>query len=242
MQITNHKFSQIEITQLPILKDNYAYILKINSTYTIIDPGEATPVINFLKRQNLRPRYIINTHHHWDHTDGNLEIQEEFECEIWGPGTERIPGKTKELFEGPFEIAGLKGIILNAPGHTLGHVIIYFPTQNILFTGDVLFCGGCGRIFEGSMSEMFTSLQKIKNLPHKTQIFCGHEYSLKNIEFGKTVGISNLEPLETEWKMKIKNKIPTVPTTLEVELKINPFLRAKDVDEFSRLRILKDNF
>jgi len=239
-----HQFESFKIIQIPILKDNYAYILTNEKCTAVIDPGDATPIISKCKELNLWPTHILNTHHHWDHTNGNLGIKEEFGCEVWGPLSEadRIPGLSKGLTEGPIILGGLNGQVLSAPGHTKAHILLYFKLDQILFTGDVLFCGGCGRLFEGSANEMYISLQKIKALPAQTRIFCGHEYSLKNLEFAKSVGIKNLETTEIAWTRQREKNIPTVPSTLELELKINPFLLARSVEEFTQLRLLKDNF
>ncbi len=237
-----HKYSAFDLIQIPTLKDNYSYIIKADKVI-VIDPGEAQPIINICEELQLQPTHILNTHHHWDHTDGNLLLQQKFRCEILGSALDasRIPGLTKKLDSGPLQIGRVRGEILTSPGHTAGHVLFYVATESILFTGDVLFCGGCGRVFEGSMEEMYFSLQKIKALPPSTQIFCGHEYSLKNLDFADHIGIKT-DILRAAWQNMIAQQQPIVPSTLSTEFEVNPFLRAQSPEEFSRLRLLKDKF
>jgi hydroxyacylglutathione hydrolase len=238
-----HQFEGFDLIQIPTLRDNYTYVIKTSSAVAVIDPGEAGKVVKTCEQLGLKPTHIINTHHHWDHTDGNLELKEKFSCEIWGPegDAKKIKGLTRSLKEGPLVFGGEEIQVYTAPGHTMGHMLLHFPKQKVLFTGDVLFCGGCGRVFEGTHQEMFASLQKIKALPSDTLIFCGHEYSLKNLEFAEASGIT-VDSTREKWKTQISNGMPTVPSTLETELKINPFLRAESAAEFSKLREQKDKF
>lgn len=238
-----HHFDGFELFQIPTLKDNYTYLLKTSSAIAVIDPGESAKVVEVCDQLKLKPTHIINTHHHWDHTDGNLELKEEFGCEIWGPKGDaaKIKGITKSLDEGSLNFGGESVNVFSAPGHTMGHILLHFPKQKILFTGDVLFCGGCGRVFEGTHADMYASLQKIKSLPKETQIFCGHEYSLSNLNFAKAVGVE-VSKIKGVWESQIQGGSPTVPSTLEVELEINPFLRASSLEEFSNLRSQKDRF
>ena len=176
------------ITPIPCLDDNYAYIIfdKISKNVGVVDPSEAYPIINFLKKNNLNLNYILNTHHHFDHVGGNTELKKIYNAKVIGfdEDKHRIPGidialKDKDEFK--FGNSIIK--ILHIPGHTLGHICFFFEKEKIAFTGDTLFSLGCGRIFEGDHKQMLTSLNKIKKLPKTTKIYCGHEYTLKNAEF-----------------------------------------------------------
>lgn len=238
-----HQFEGFDLIQIPTLQDNYTYIVKTASAIAIVDPGEAPKVIDLCEELGLKPTHIINTHHHWDHTDGNSELAKRYGCEIWGPegDASKIKGLNRALTEGSLDFGGQAAQIYSAPGHTMGHLLLHFPKQKVLFTGDVLFCGGCGRVFEGTHKDMFNSLQKIKSLPKDTLVFCGHEYSLNNLKFAEASGIA-VESVREEWQDQIANGVPTVPSTIETELKVNPFLRAQTVDEFSKLRLQKDRF
>ena len=176
------------ITPIPCLTDNYAYVICDNNTKTVgvVDPSEALPVITFLKKKNLKLNYILNTHHHYDHIGGNIELKKLYNAKVVGfIGDEhRIPGIDITLKDNMKWIFGKSLVkILHIPGHTLGHICFFFENEKIAFTGDTLFSLGCGRIFEGSHKQMLASLNKIKKLPKNTKIYCGHEYSYKNAKF-----------------------------------------------------------
>ena len=165
----------MQIIPIPCLTDNYAYIINdnISKIVGVVDPSEATPVIAFLKKKNLQLNYILNTHHHFDHIGGNLELKKMYNAKIVGfeKDKKRIPGIDIALTDnecwkfGSFELK-----IIYIPGHTLGHICFYFENEKVAFTGDTLFSLGCGRIFEGTYEQMFSSLNKIKNLPKDTKI------------------------------------------------------------------------
>ena len=238
---------RIEI--IKCLKDNFSYLLidEISKSTIVIDPSEASPVIKKIESLNLKLKFIMNTHHHYDHVGGNKELKKIYNSKVIGfdKDQHRIPEidilvKNNEIWkDGIFETK-----VFHIPGHTLGHICFYFYKENALFSGDTLFSLGCGRVFEGTHEEMFNSLELIKTLPLNTKIYCGHEYTLKNSDFCLEHDPDNEELIS---KIKIiKNLIskgkPTIPSTLKEELQTNIFLRSKNVENFSKLRDLKDNF
>ena len=253
----------MEITPIPCLTDNYAYIICDNNSKTtgVVDPSESKPIISFLKKKDFKLNYILNTHHHFDHIGGNIELKKIYNAKIIGfvGDKHRIPGidiglKNNEIFN--FGNSSLKA--LHIPGHTLGHICFFFEKEKILFTGDTLFSLGCGRIFEGDHKQMFDSLSKIKKLPKDTQIYCGHEYTYKNAEFCMKYNSSNndLKKKFDEIKKLRSKNLPTVPSSLADELKSNIFLRCDqndlkiklnmqnedDFKVFRKIRDLKDSF
>ena len=238
---------RIEI--IKCLQDNYSYLL-IDDTKNIgcvVDPGEAAPIIKYVESNNIELKYILNTHHHYDHVGGNLELKERYNSKIVGfkEDKDRIP-EIDVLVEDNQKWKGenFEAKIYHIPGHTSGHIAFHFFLEKKIFTGDTLFSLGCGRIFEGTYEQMFNSLKKIKELPKDTQIYCGHEYTLQNSKFCESndPDNSNLKSKIEEIKEKIKNGQPTIPSILSDEMECNIFLKAKDVESFSKLRDLKDNF
>ena len=238
---------RIEI--IKCLKDNFSYLIidEQNNSACVIDPSEASPIIDNVEKFKLNLKFILNTHHHFDHIGGNKELKKKYNLKVIGfeKDKERIPEiditlKDKEIWKSnKFETK-----IYHIPGHTSGHICYHFFNQNILFTGDTLFSLGCGRIFEGTYEQMFSSLQLIKSFPENTKIYCGHEYTLKNAEFCIKHDKDNSALIEKikSIKKKLDNGFPTIPTTIKEELDCNIFLRSKDVGSFSKLRDLKDNF
>ena len=238
---------RIEI--IKCLQDNYSYLL-IDDTKNIgcvVDPGEAAPVIKYVESNNIDLKYILNTHHHYDHVGGNLELKKRYNSKIVGfkEDKDRIPEidvlvKDNQKWKGE----NFEAKIYHIPGHTSGHIAFHFFLEKKIFTGDTLFSLGCGRIFEGTYEQMFNSLKKIKELPKDTQIYCGHEYTLQNSKFCESNDPDNsiLKSKIEEIKEKIKNGQPTIPSILSDEIECNIFLKAKDVESFSKLRDLKDNF
>ena len=238
---------RIEI--IKCLQDNYSYLIidKNNLKACVVDPSEASPIINFVEKEKLKLVYILNTHHHYDHVGGNLELKRKYNSKVIGfkEDKKRIPGidilvEDNQIWnEDNFEAK-----IYHVPGHTSGHIAFHFFKEKKLFIGDTLFSLGCGRIFEGTNEEMFNSLNKIKKIPDDTEIYCGHEYTLQNSKFCLAHDSTNLNLKNKilEIERKLKNGLSTMPTFLKDELKCNIFLKAKDVESFSKLRDLKDNF
>ena len=231
------------------LQDNYSYLL-IDDTKGIgcvVDPGEAAPIIKYVENNNIDLKYILNTHHHYDHVGGNLELKKKYSSKIVGfkEDKNRIP-EIDILVEDNQKWKGenFEAKIYHVPGHTSGHIAFHFFLEKKIFTGDTLFSLGCGRIFEGTNEQMFNSLKKIKALPKDTQIYCGHEYTLQNSKFCELSDPDNLNLKSKieKIKEKIKNGQPTIPSILSDEIECNIFLKAKDVESFSKLRDLKDNF
>ena len=239
----------MKIIIVKCLIDNFSYIIydEETSLAAVVDPSEAQPIIDEIEKNNLKLKYILNTHHHYDHVGGNKELKKMYGAKVVGfkNDKERIPDIDILLEDNQiWKYENFESKIIHIPGHTAGHICFYFPKNKIAFTGDTLFSLGCGRIFEGTYEQMFNSLQLLKNLPSKTKIYCGHEYTLKNSDFCLKYDSEN-SALISKIQL-IKNQLakgqPTIPTTLEEELKTNIFLRSKNVENFSKLRDLKDNF
>ena len=239
----------MEVKIIPCLEDNYAYLLidNTNNTACIIDPSEASPIINYLEKNKIKLSFILNTHHHYDHVGGNKKLKEIYGAKVIGyiDDKKRIPEidiivKNNQIWkEKNFEAK-----IIHIPGHTKGHICFYFFNEKIIFSGDTLFSLGCGKIFEGTYAQMFESLNFFKTLPQDTNIYCGHEYTLKNSEFCLKHDPNNLNLKKKIQKIKEKlNKnLPTLPTTIKDEIECNIFLRTENLENFSKLRDLKDNF
>ena len=247
---------------IPCLNDNYSYLIheKKTNTISIVDPSEfeaCDKVINKHKKLD----FILNTHHHTDHVDGNLKLKKKYNAKILGFGLDkdRIPGIDIFLKENQKQkIGNLEFEVIFIPGHTKGHIAFFFSKEKIAFTGDTLFSLGCGRIFEGTHEEMFNSLKKIKKLPSDTKIYCGHEYTKSNLNFCLAYDSKNtfLKEKEIEIQKKLYSNQPTIPSTLAQEIKTNIFLRCNDpeikqtlglkdsseLEVFSKLRDLKDSF
>ena len=231
------------------LKDNYSYLVidEKNQTACVIDPSEAKPIINFIEKNKIHLKFILNTHHHYDHVGGNKELKKKYNTKIIGyeEDKDRIPEidiclKDRDVWKNNnFEFK-----IYHIPGHTLGHVCFNFFKEKLLFTGDTLFSLGCGRIFEGTYEQMFNSIKLLKSFDLKTKIYCGHEYTLKNSDFCLMHDKKNLKLKEKILliKEKLNKNLPTVPSTLKEELETNIFLKCDSIETFSKLRNLKDNF
>jgi len=238
---------RIEI--IPCLQDNYSYLIidDSNNSACVVDPSEATPIINFLENKNINLKYILNTHHHFDHIGGNKDLKKKFGSIVLGfkEDSNRIPEIDVLLEDGQiWKAENFVAKIIHIPGHTIGHICFNFFQEKLIFTGDTLFSLGCGRIFEGTYEEMFESLNKIKSLPKETKIYCGHEYTLNNAKFcmKHDPDNQNLQKKIEKIKKQTGDGLPTIPSTIKDELDCNIFLRAKNVESFSKLRDLKDNF
>ena len=234
---------------IPCLQDNYTYLVidEQNNTACVIDPSEANPVIKYLEKNKIKLKFILNTHHHYDHVGGNQKLKEKYGASIIGykGDKERIPGI--DIFVDDQETwihENFEAKVIHVPGHTLGHVCFYFTKEESIFTGDTLFSLGCGRIFEGTYSQMFDSLMRLKKLPQNTKIFCGHEYTKQNSNFCiiHDKNNKNLKVKINDVEIKLKKGLPTVPSTIKDELECNIFLRSDNIETFSKLRDLKDNF
>ncbi len=245
------------------LSDNYIYLLRNEhkNITSVIDPGESDPVLKFLSNKNWHLDEIINTHHHHDHIGGNKKLLDIYKSKLIAPSYEnhRISNVNISVSDNEtHKIAGVSTNVIHTPGHTLGHVCFYMPEVKSLFSGDTLFYLGCGRVFEGTMDQMWLSLLKLRSLPEDTNIYCGHEYTLSNLKFARYIDTNNT--LLNEVSLEIKNKrdksLPTVPFNLGIEKKINPFLKADDnnfiqsiglssksaIEVFREIRLKKDVF
>jgi hydroxyacylglutathione hydrolase len=239
----------MKIQIIPCLKDNYSYLIidEKSNIACVVDPSEAEPVIKYLEDTQIKLKFILNTHHHYDHVGGNKKLKEKYGASVVGyrGDKERIP--EIDILVSDQEIWIYKNFeakIIHIPGHTLGHICFYFYKNDSVFTGDTLFSLGCGRIFEGTYEQMFDSLMKLKELPENTKIFCGHEYTLQNSKFCLThdKNNQNLKTKIDDIKIKLKAGLSSIPSTIKDELECNIFLRSHNVKTFSKLRDLKDNF
>ncbi len=239
----------MKIQIIKCLTDNFSYLLidETKNNACVIDPSESKPIIDYVERNNINLKYILNTHHHFDHVGGNKELKKRYNANVVGfkGDKDRIP--EIDILVDDLKIwkkDNFEAKIYHIPGHTTGHIAFHFFKEKKIFTGDTLFSLGCGRIFEGTYKQMFDSLKKIKSLPKDTEIFFGHEYTLQNSNFCIIHDSNNLllKNKITKIKENLKNGLPTVPTILDDELQCNIFLKAKDVQTFSKLRDLKDNF
>jgi hydroxyacylglutathione hydrolase len=221
----------MEIVPVNAFKDNYVWTLRNSSDAAVVDPGDARPVLDYLARERLRLCAILATHHHPDHTGGIAELVAKSRVPVFGPRNEPIPALTQPVAEGDrVEIPelGVSFSVLDIPGHTRAHVAYY--GAGALFCGDTLFACGCGRLFEGTADQMYTSLSKLAALPDDTKVYCGHEYTLANIGFAKAVEPENRSLSEREARDRKLREAgrPTLPSTLGEEKATNPFLRCRE--------------
>jgi hydroxyacylglutathione hydrolase len=218
---------------IPAFADNYLWLLHDGKRALVVDPGDAGPVLSVLKQQALQLESILVTHHHADHTGGVDALRTATGAMVYGPATESIPAPFKPLHEGDtVPTLGLNFQVLEVPGHTAGHIAFYTPRMDgkpLLFSGDTLFSGGCGRLFEGTPAQMLASLNKLAALPGATRVCCTHEYTLDNLRFALAVEPDNAELAAyrqqcLQWRGQGQ---PTLPTSITQELLINPFLRTR---------------
>ncbi len=226
--------NNLQIYPVPAFRDNYIWIIHNTVHAVIVDPGDAAPVISYLEAHRLQPIAILITHHHSDHTGGNLRLIERYALPVYGPLQEKIPTVTYPVREGDrVQLAPLALTldVIEIPGHTRGHIAYFIANQpeNMLFCGDTLFACGCGRIFEGTPQQMYGSLQKLVSLPDNTWVYCAHEYTLGNIGFARTVepGNDDLRKLEQRANQMRQRCLPTLPTDMATEKACNPFLRCQ---------------
>jgi len=254
----------INIEPIKAFDDNYIWLMTTNEGSIVIDPGESKNLLKAVEKKNIKLDAILITHHHYDHTGGIEELLMKYpNLKVYGPNN-NIDLIKSRLRDGELlNIIGIDFEVIEIPGHTLDHIAYYANINNspILFCGDTLFAGGCGRVFEGTFDQMYESLMKLKKLPQNTRIYCGHEYTINNLKFAKAVEPDNID-LIARYNDAIdlrKNNIPTLPSTLSIELKTNPFLRCEknnvqkiishkfktgfsEKEIFSALRQWKDNF
>lgn len=253
----------LTVELIPVLSDNYVYLIhepKAGVT-GVVDPAVAAPVQERLAAKGWSLDWILSTHHHADHTDGNLELKAATGCKIAGPGKDaaRIPGIDVKLVEGDrFKLGEAEAEIFETPGHTSGHISFWFAGSKALFCADTLFSLGCGRLFEGTPEDMWTSLSKFSTLPDDAVVYCAHEYTQSNARFALSVDPENdaLKARAVEVDRQRAAGAPTVPTKLGQERATNPFIRpddpairrqlgmeqASDVEVFAEIRRRKDNF
>jgi hydroxyacylglutathione hydrolase len=221
----------LEATPLKAFSDNYIWLAhspRQPRDVAVVDPGDAAPVIEALEQQHLTLKGILVTHHHADHVGGVAALRQRYGAPVIGPGAETIPERSRSVAGGDrvqMPELGLEFDVMDVPGHTRGHVAYY--GHGALFCGDTLFSAGCGRLFEGTPAQMQRSLASLRNLPGETRVYCGHEYTLNNLRFALTVEPENgaaREYMETAKVLRSGNK-PTLPSTLSLEIAVNPFLR-----------------
>lgn len=248
----------ITVDTIPQLKDNYSFIIKNKNNAVLVDPAESIPIIKLIENNNLNLIAILLTHHHTDHTAGVENILKNKSVPVYSPN-KNINHTTNVAVDGDlisFDFIDFH--VIETPGHTLDHIVFYNQNNNILFSGDSLFRLGCGRVFEGTYKQMYDSLIKIFQLNNKTLVYCGHEYTLNNLNFLLSI-FPNNEDLNKERKI-IKEQLitngKTIPFNLGLEKKLNPFLSTEseffktyklsknlsDIEMFSYLRDLKNNF
>lgn len=253
----------LDVSIIPALSDNYIYLVResVSGEVAVIDPAEARPVIDLLEQNGWRLDYIFNTHHHNDHVGANLQLKHYTGCRIVGSATDRqrIPGIDIAVSEGDrICLGGHAFQVFETFGHTIGHIVYYCADSHILFCGDTLFSLGCGRLFEGSATQMWQSLQKLKALPADTLVYCAHEYTTANGRFALSVEPDNAalhQRLAEVAEQRTQNR-PSLPSSIGQELATNPFFREHspairshigmstedNIAVFAKLRSLKDQF
>jgi hydroxyacylglutathione hydrolase len=234
------------LVPLPAFADNYIWMLHDGSHAIVVDPGDAQPVFDALARDKLQLAAILVTHHHPDHTGGVAALHAATGAKVWGPARERIPEPFTPLAQGEVaEALGLRFEVIDVPGHTAGHIAYYLPAAQtshdsapLLFCGDTLFSGGCGRLFEGTPAQMLASLDALAALPGDTRVCCAHEYTLSNLRFAQAVEPANTELTHYNARcesLRAKGQ-PTLPSQLALERQINPFLRSREATVLRAVR------
>jgi len=270
LQSDNIPYFTMKIKQIPVLSDNLSYLIidEVNNVAGVVDPAEPDKIINAIQTENAKftLTHLLTTHHHSDHSGGNVEMKKRFpELEVIGSEAdrERIPAITKGVKDNDtFKIGDIHITVLFAPCHTRGHMLYLVKDEKdpasklALFTGDTIFIAGCGRFFEGDAIQMLSNMDRVAKLPKDTEIYCGHEYTVKNLLFAKTIEPQNEAILKKlEWAQNQRAKeMSTIPSTLEQELATNPFMRIREpsvqnvigesdpVKVMAELRSRKDKF
>ena len=239
----------VTATAIPMLSDNYAWLLKdsVTGKVAILDPAEPAPALAAVEAAGGRLDMVFLTHHHPDHIDGVPALVERYTPTVVGNAADahRLPKLDIAVHEGDLvDFGAAKARVIDTPGHTVGHIAYYFADGDLLFPGDTLFSLGCGRLFEGTATDMFNSLQKFSDLPDATQVCAGHEYTMSNAKFALHVDNDNkaLKERATDIKTLRETGRPTLPTTMGSERDCNPFVRAPDVEALAKLRTAKDSF
>ena len=222
----------LEIVQIPVLRDNYVYLIHDpdSGTTAVVDPAEAAPVLKTLAAKGWHLTHILNTHHHYDHVGGNLALKEKTGCRVFGAEQDRgsIPGLDAGLKDGDtVRLGEVRADVLEVPGHTAGHIAYWFRADRALFCGDTLFALGCGRLLGGSAEQLWHSLDRIRRLPAATRVYCAHEYTQNNGRFALTLEPGNpalVERMHRVDEARGRGR-PTVPSLLGEEVATNPFLR-----------------
>ncbi|MBT9457424.1 MAG: hydroxyacylglutathione hydrolase [Burkholderiaceae bacterium] len=225
----------MNLIALPAFTDNYIWMLHDGANAIVVDPGEAAPVLQALSSRSLRLAGILVTHHHGDHVGGLATLRDHLRGPVFGPGAEHIPGPYTACRGGDtVQALGLDFQVLDVPGHTAGHIAYYLPgaagAAPVLFCGDTLFSGGCGRLFEGTPAQMYHSLSQLARLPGATRVCCAHEYTLSNLRFATAVEPDNAALADYQRWCETQRALhqPTLPSLLSRELAINPFLRCAE--------------
>ena len=253
----------LSVKPIKAYQDNYIWLVSTNEGSIVVDPGESKKILNLIVNNEINLKGVLITHHHFDHTNGLSDLLKKRGLEVYGPKNNVNGINNIVKNNDKFTVIGIDFEVIEIPGHTLDHIAFYSfnDGEPILFCGDTLFSGGCGRVFEGTFDQMFIALKKISKYPKETKIFCGHEYTLSNLKFALAVDEDNEDLIEEYDNIKniVDSGNPSLPTILEKELKINPFLRCDnhhiknkivskfntsddEFEVFCALRQWKDNF
>ena len=253
----------LSVKPIKAYQDNYIWLVSTNEGSIVVDPGESKKILNLIDNNEIDLKGVLITHHHFDHTNGLSDLLNKRGLEVYGPENNVNGINNIVKNNDKFTVIGIDFEVIEIPGHTLDHIAFYSfnSGEPILFCGDTLFSGGCGRVFEGTFDQMFIALKKISKYPKETKIFCGHEYTLSNLKFALAVDENNEDLIEEYDNIKniVDSGNPSLPTILEKELKINPFLRCDnhhiknkivskfntsddEFEVFCALRQWKDNF
>jgi hydroxyacylglutathione hydrolase len=224
----------MKLLPLPAFADNYLWMLHDGRNALVVDPGDAQPVLEALQREGLQLQTILVTHHHADHTGGVDALRQATGAEVYGPARENIPAPFRKIQGGDtVQSLGLSFSVMDVPGHTAGHIAFYCADMDaapLLFCGDTLFSGGCGRLFEGTPAQMLASLDSLAALPDNTRVCCTHEYTLSNLKFALEVDPSNAALVQyNALCLALRAEgLPTLPSNIALERAINPFLRSRN--------------
>lgn len=247
--------SEIQVDILPSREDNYIYLIRHGSKAFVVDPGESAPVEAHLEKHNLTLTAILLTHHHDDHIAGVAELKKKHGCTVYAPKDGAIPDVDTIVSDGDeVKVEHCTFTVIHTPGHTMGHVVYYDPKHKVLFSGDTLFGGGCGKLFEGTPEDMYSSFLKLGELDPQTKVYCGHEYTKENLAFATSLEPNN--PVIADRYEQVENMNCTIPLILKEEFQTNPYFRvdtstlrtemgmegASSTEVFGEIRARKNNF